>query len=944
MKGDFSRNTFRPERRFRSVLQQQGRVGVDADANEQAEIFNRREDETTRDVVGPAGRPNGQFTVTVDGGNLKIGAGTLYLDGVPCANDAPCTLTSQPFLPLAPGAPLANFPDLADGAGAYAVYLRVFERIVTAVEDPAMREKALGGADTGARAQMVWQMRLRKIAQPAAGASCATIGDAWKAPFNPGALTASTVAPPADDNPCVLPPQADYRGLENQLYRVEIHRGGPRASATFKWSRENGSVLTAVVKRNSGDTQTAGPILSVASTGRDADIGFGAEQFVELLDDRIELTGAAQPLSRTKDVRAAANEIELHAAAALAAQFANAARLRRWDQQTGDENGAPVASAAPIQLEHGVAVSFAEGDYRAGDYWLIPARTAIDEETGAIEWPTDGLGNFLPQPSRFKMRECLLTVMQWNGSAFAATPGFGQCVPEFPPLTAIPATEVYYASACADLAGARTVAEALDALCERDGGACTVVVRPGPGWEAPILALPAGADAEICFPVGDFPTPAGGVTIQRLGHLKLTGGGLGTRIRNPAGEIGVAFIGCADVIVRDLAVIASQTNAPQINGALTFLDCGAVDLDGVYLETGDNAQREAACLAVRPAARGDNVKTTASLRVRGCTLIAGERQYGILGVNILRAQIEDNQILCNRPEINVDIAAVQKDAIAIAGIGKLISARPRALKAGEVPAKSETSVQIGATTIAFSADPRVRAGMKQFLSTKLANAPRPQDIVKEIGVQTKAALADPKRWSEISGLIDVARTFQKRAIVGLRGVCLAGNVLREARIVGNTITRFRDAVHIGLSHREASKGAPDVAESVLIQNNRIETELVPGDEALASVRPRGPRAVFVGNVANLLVLENHALVRGVTPDLRAQVCIEAFGALGPRILVRGNRIEGFRTGASLRLAGGAPLPSSRLWLMAENVLTQASVVADGPFNPPASTMWNIVTN
>jgi len=38
MKGDFSRLRFRPDKNYTSVLQQQGRVALDADANEQCAI------------------------------------------------------------------------------------------------------------------------------------------------------------------------------------------------------------------------------------------------------------------------------------------------------------------------------------------------------------------------------------------------------------------------------------------------------------------------------------------------------------------------------------------------------------------------------------------------------------------------------------------------------------------------------------------------------------------------------------------------------------------------------------------------------------------------------------------------------------------------------------------------------------------------------------------
>ena len=50
---------------------------------------------------------------------------------------------------------------------------------------------------------------------------------------------------PARTDPCIVPADAGYRGLENQLYRVEVHRPGDASSATFKWSRDNASVATA---------------------------------------------------------------------------------------------------------------------------------------------------------------------------------------------------------------------------------------------------------------------------------------------------------------------------------------------------------------------------------------------------------------------------------------------------------------------------------------------------------------------------------------------------------------------------------------------------------------------------------------------------------------------------------------------------------------------------
>ena len=51
MKGDFSRDTFDPLKHFSRVLTQQGRVSLDADWNEQADITAHRTETEARDVI-----------------------------------------------------------------------------------------------------------------------------------------------------------------------------------------------------------------------------------------------------------------------------------------------------------------------------------------------------------------------------------------------------------------------------------------------------------------------------------------------------------------------------------------------------------------------------------------------------------------------------------------------------------------------------------------------------------------------------------------------------------------------------------------------------------------------------------------------------------------------------------------------------------------------------
>ena len=99
--------------------------------------------------------------------DLSIGPGRLYVDGIQIeafAEDVP-TYRHQPFYPPL----LASFPPPAlPAAGDAVVYLDVWQREITYVEDPNLLDVALGGADTTTRLQTVWQVRV----DPMAGAAC----------------------------------------------------------------------------------------------------------------------------------------------------------------------------------------------------------------------------------------------------------------------------------------------------------------------------------------------------------------------------------------------------------------------------------------------------------------------------------------------------------------------------------------------------------------------------------------------------------------------------------------------------------------------------------------------------------------------------------------------------------------------------------------------------
>lgn len=455
MQGDITRSTFKREKHYDGVRMQQGRVQLDADWNEQLDIQAHRDHTTHADIIGPVGTPRYDqgCEVRLDNGEPLLSAGRIYVDGILCENEADVPLAQQADLP---GVPLPT------DDGLYLVYLDVWQRGVTALDDPEIREVALGGPDTATRTQVVSQARLLLVGDENATADCATNYEAWAALLaeTRGRLAARAQPNPDAPNPCVVPAGAGFRRVENQLYRVEIHDGSETGAPTFKWSRENASVETDWRTQNVND-------LTVGSLGRDEALGFATGQWVELIDDARELR--REPGILVKLLKAEGQVLTIDPATATdiidRANFSAKAKVRRWDMPAGSSGLQPVTIPAGndgfIALEDGVEIRFEPGaTYRSGDYWLIPARTI----SGDVEWPRSG------NPPTAELREphsprhhlARLALLRRRDGAWEQPL---DCRLLFPPLTRICADDICFDNTECQLVDVVTVQDALERLC-----------------------------------------------------------------------------------------------------------------------------------------------------------------------------------------------------------------------------------------------------------------------------------------------------------------------------------------------------------------------------------------------------------------------------------------------------------------------------------------------
>ncbi|HTH21378.1 MAG TPA: DUF6519 domain-containing protein [Nitrososphaeraceae archaeon] len=369
MKGDFSRNTFKKNKHYSKVNLQQGRVQVDADWNEQVDIDQHHVRTSLSDIIGESGVPSNEkngFRIKPTGNSYLINKGRYYVEGILCENERDCYVYEQPDLP-----PLGDNNPSPVKTGAHLVYLDVWERHITSLDDASIRETALGGPDTSTRTKIVWQVKALRMEDGDRISDICT-SRSW---LHLKEQTLGTLEGIVD--------KGGYRGLDNQLYRIEIHVGGNLNQATFKWSRNNGTIASKVESFNALENK-----ISIYVDGKDHSQKFTPGQWIEIIDDRYELWGMPGMMFQIQNIEDNVISFDkdtfkgtLSASVTYPQEFNP--KIRRWDSAGGF---IPITADHYIDVEDGIQVKFSPGPYRTGDYWYIPART----RSGNIEWPRNG--------------------------------------------------------------------------------------------------------------------------------------------------------------------------------------------------------------------------------------------------------------------------------------------------------------------------------------------------------------------------------------------------------------------------------------------------------------------------------------------------------------------------------------------------------------------------
>ena len=265
-------------------------------------------------------------------------AGKMYVDGYPCVQIKDVLYSDQadpndpPLLPPPVGTIRKD-----------AVYLDVWKEPVTYIDDPDIREVALGGPDSATRLRVRYRVRVNQ------GGSMPT-GDGR----GHGTLATAGV----------------YRGTANRLYLVEIDHPGDFGTATFRWSEDNASTIQRLIETIPPGTTR----IKVEDAA-----GFHAG---DLLLIRTEFGEERHVVASVFG-----NVIVLQQPTAATFRLEDRPKVQRW-------NGFGVSIVADpadptvstlVSLSDGVQVRFGGRGMLRGDCWNFKTRFLAGDEASAID-------------------------------------------------------------------------------------------------------------------------------------------------------------------------------------------------------------------------------------------------------------------------------------------------------------------------------------------------------------------------------------------------------------------------------------------------------------------------------------------------------------------------------------------------------------------------------
>ena len=425
MGSDRARISYDKTQQYRAVVAQQGRVTLEADWNECQQIASEELREETLDFVGSSGTPDNGYEVidykAIDPKkpsqpfDFATRAGTMYVGGVRAFSTKPIEYSNQ--LDWLDRVGDRDWVDPSNTASASElVYLLLREQEVSAVEDSALLEKALGGPDTTQRLRLIQHIVRLKTNSANCSSGLDEAIKIWRERglqldrstlqlLSAATLKVSFSPPTTPADLCEPEARSGYLGAENQLIRVQIS-----GSNQLLWGFDNAAFLyrAEVVSKQ---------ILRLKSRPVDDFHRPRANQAVEILRSAAQLhnqeyIAAATGLVTTLTAPYNPDTREVSLSAGLSIEYSDLKQTPRlffrvWEEVIDFTPGVPV-SLGKTGLQ--VTLQTANNQpFHIGDYWQIAVRPGEPTEV----YPPRYLE--APQPPNGpRLWVCPLAVIGWK--------------------------------------------------------------------------------------------------------------------------------------------------------------------------------------------------------------------------------------------------------------------------------------------------------------------------------------------------------------------------------------------------------------------------------------------------------------------------------------------------------------------------------------------------
>lgn len=441
MSSDKARITYDEKQQYRSVVMQQGRVSLEADWNEQGWIVAEEIRKEALDFVGPSGTPDDGYAVSKGSKSgpydLSIKPGTLYVGGLrvnldPQSDTTSLSYSNQPdWLDHDPvfgpehidGDPYwVDLPKDKPNSNEY-VYLLLREQEVSAVEDSALLEVALGGPDTTARTRLIQRIIRTSTGQVDCPSALEDLTkEHWKQQglvFDPltmrlksmAKLTVNFDTSTMTSDPFYSQSTGGYLGAENQLIRVMIiHVDSFDMKHKLIWGYDNASFLYRVkeVINNQNLVLATQPVDSFHQPTKD--------QAIEILRAAVKLPngeyvaadhGFVTQLSANYDPDQ--QSVKLNKALPDGYPQDNNLNapiyLRVWQEEITFEPGKSIplgGTGLNISLETD------ENGFHIGDFWTFSVRPGTPDQVYPSRYKTPQL------PDGPRLWACPLALVDWK--------------------------------------------------------------------------------------------------------------------------------------------------------------------------------------------------------------------------------------------------------------------------------------------------------------------------------------------------------------------------------------------------------------------------------------------------------------------------------------------------------------------------------------------------